>query len=80
MTVSDKDFVLKNGLTVYGTASFNSNILINNTPITINVDTKRLQAYINNRWVEMAFQSDIGTVNLSLMNLNVNYGGASGGN
>lgn len=77
MTVSDKDFIVKNGIAVDGTASFNSDFILNNIPLSINQETNRLQAYINNKWVQMALSTDIIPANLSGMNLNINYGGGN---
>ena len=77
MSTNDKDFVVTNGLIVNGTATLSSGMTINNTPISINPITNRIQAYVNNTWVEMALLSDIVPADLSVMNLNIEYNGGN---
>jgi hypothetical protein len=77
MTINQKDFVLKNGLIVNGTATLSSGMTINNTPISINDQTNRLQAYVNGAWLEMALLSDIIPADISTMSLNIEYEGGN---
>lgn len=77
MSTNDKDFVVKNGLVVSGTATLSSGMTINNTPISINTETNRLQAYVNNTWVEMALLTDIVPADFSTMNMNIEYDGGN---
>jgi tetrahydromethanopterin S-methyltransferase subunit F len=77
MSTNDKDFVVTNGLIVNGTATLSSGMTINNTPISINPITNRIQAYVNDTWVEMALLSDIVPADLSVMNLNIEYNGGN---
>ena len=77
MTTNQKDFVLENGLTVNGTATLSSGMTINNIPLSINTETNRLQAYVNNTWVQMALLTDIIPADLSTMNLNLDYNGGN---
>jgi hypothetical protein len=59
MTVSNKDFVVKNGLQVAGNATFESNVILGNAPISYDAVNNRLQIQINGSWVPVAFTSDI---------------------
>ena len=77
MSTNDKDFIVDNGLTVNGTATLSSGMTINNTPISINTETKRLQAYVNNAWVQMALLTDIIPADFSTMNINIEYDGGN---
>ena len=77
MSTNDKDFVVNNGLNVNGAATLSSGMTINNTPISINTETNRIQAYVNNAWVQMALLSDIVPADFSNMNLNIDYNGGN---
>lgn len=77
MTVTNKDFFVKNNLIVNGNATLSSGMTINNTPISINSETNRLQAYVNNTWVEMALFTDIVAADLSAMDIIINYLGGN---
>jgi hypothetical protein len=77
MSTNDKDFVVHNGLIVNGTATLSSGMTINNTPISINTETNRLQAYVNNTWVQMALLTDIVPADFSAMNANIEYDGGN---
>jgi hypothetical protein len=77
MSTNDKDFVVKNGLIVNGTATLSSGMTINNTPISINSETNRIQAYVNNSWVQMALLTDIVPADFSTMNINIEYDGGN---
>lgn len=59
MTVTDKDFKVKNGLQVAGNAAFESNVILGNTPISYDPINNRLQIQINGTWTPVAFTSDI---------------------
>lgn len=75
MSTNNKDFIVSNGLQVNGTATLSSGMTINNTPISINPETNRIQAYVNNSWVQMALLTDIVPADISSMNLNIEYDG-----
>lgn len=77
MSTNDKDFVVNNGLIVNGTATLSSGMTINNTPISVNSQTNRLQAYVNNTWVQMALLTDIIPADFSTMNANIQYDGGN---
>ena len=77
MSTNDKDFVVKNGLVVNGTATLSSGMTINNTPISIDQTTKRIKAYVNDTWVEMALLTDIVPADFSTMSLNIEYDGGN---
>jgi hypothetical protein len=79
MTVTDKDFKVKNGLNVAGDATFESNVILGNTPLAFDANTNRLQIQINGSWVPVAFTSDIPnqTNDLTFMDfgLSIDYNG-----
>lgn len=59
MSIEDKDFRVKNGLQVTGTASFNSDIIIDSVRIAYDSNYKRLKAYINDEWHMLALDTDV---------------------
>jgi hypothetical protein len=59
MTVSDKDFRVKNGLSVAGDATFGSQVILGSTPLAFDTNTNRLQLFINNAWKSIATLDDI---------------------
>ena len=59
MTVTNKDFKVKNGLEVAGDATFDSNVILGNTPISYDSVNNRLQIQINGTWIPVAYTSDI---------------------
>lgn len=59
MTTNSKDFKVKNGLKVAGTATFDNDILFNQVPISYDPQYKRLKMYINNQWSLVALDADI---------------------
>jgi len=59
MTTSNKDFRVKNGLEVAGDATFDSNVILGNTPISYDSVNNRLQVQINGTWIPVAYTSDI---------------------
>lgn len=77
MSTNNKDFVVNNGLTVSGTATLGSEMILNDTPISIDSETKRLKAYVNNTWVQMALVSDIPVTSYPNIDLHINYDGGA---
>jgi hypothetical protein len=59
MATVEKNFKIKNGLNVAGNATFDSNIILGNAPISYDAASNRLQIQINGSWVPVAFTSDI---------------------
>ena len=59
MNTDSKDFKVKNGLKVAGTATFDNDILLNQIPISYDQQSKRLKMYINNQWSLIALDADI---------------------
>jgi len=59
MTTNNKDFKVKNGLEVAGNATFDSNVILGNTPISYDSVNNRLQVQINGTWIPVAYTSDI---------------------
>ena len=74
MTVENKDFVVNN-IIVNEPATFNSNIVLSNIPFSINNQTNRLQAFVNNEWVEFAMLADIDPVNINQFASSIDYSG-----
>jgi hypothetical protein len=79
MTVTEKDFKVKNGLSVAGDATFGSNVVLGTTPIAFDTATNRLQVYVNNAWKSIAVVDDIPdtTQQLSFMDIGlaIDYNG-----
>jgi len=59
MSTTDKNFKVKNGLNVAGTATFNTDIVIGTTPIAFDTNTGRLKIQIDGNWSPVAFVGDI---------------------
>lgn len=59
MTINDKDFKVKNGLQVAGTASFDSDVVIDTIRVAYDSTNQRLKAYIDNAWHLITIDSDI---------------------
>jgi hypothetical protein len=76
MTVTDKDFKVKNGLNVAGNATFESQVILGTTPLAFDTNINRLQVYVNDAWQSIATLADIGG-NLSFMDigLSIDYNG-----
>lgn len=55
----DKNFKVKNGLNVAGTATFESDVVIGQAPISFDTQTKRLKVQIDGTWVSLAHTADI---------------------
>ena len=59
MATVDKNFKIKNGLNVAGTATFGSNVVLGTTPLRFDTATNKLQIEINGTFVPIAFTSEI---------------------
>lgn len=59
MNTAEKDFKVKNGLQVNGDAHFNSNIILDNTPVSYDPISKRLKIFIDDNWEIIPIDSDI---------------------
>ena len=79
MTVNNKDFKVKNGLNVLGDATFGSNIILGNAPISFDTNTNRLQVYVNDAWKSIAVLDDISnnsnTLTFMDIDLSIDYNG-----
>ena len=77
MTVSNKDFRIKNGLNVAGNATFDSQLILGSTPLAFDTNTNRLQLFINNAWQSIATLDDISSNNLTFMDIGliIDYNG-----
>lgn len=72
MTTDNKDFNVEHGLDVNGPAILGSTMIINSTPISIDSQTNRPKANINNQWLDFALMSDISQ---AVINNEVQYDG-----
>ena len=59
MATTDKNFKVKNGLNVAGTATFDTDIVIGTAPIAFDTETGRLKIQIDGVWSPIAFTADI---------------------
>ena len=76
---TDKDFKVKNGLNVAGTATFGSNVILGTTPIAFDTNTNRLQVYVNDTWKSIATLDDVSNtsdqINFMDIGLAIDYNG-----
>ena len=78
MTVSNKDFKVKNGLSVSGDATFDSQLILGSTPLAFDTNTNRLQLFIGNAWKSIATLDDIqasGSLTFMDIGLSIDYNG-----
>lgn len=79
MSTTDKNFKVKNGLNVAGTATFDTDIVLGTTPIAFDTVTKRLKVYIDNAWQPIALYSEIPDMTQMLtfmdVGLSIDYNG-----
>jgi hypothetical protein len=75
MATNNKNFKVKNGLNVNGTATFNSDFVLNGTQLAFDTNTNRLKVYINNEWVQVALLSDAETLSFEDIGLSIDYDG-----
>ena len=59
MATDNKNFKVKNGLNVAGTATFESSVILGETPLRFDTATNKLQLQLNGTWVPIAFNSEI---------------------
>ena len=80
MATDNKNFKVKNGLNVAGTATFGSNVILGETPLRFDTVTNKLQLQINGSWVPIALNSDIPdtSTQISFMDIGlaIDYNGA----
>ena len=76
---TDKDFKVKNGLSVAGDATFDSQVILGTTPLAFDTNTNRLQVYVNNAWKSIAVLEDIpdttNQINFMDIGLAIDYNG-----
>jgi hypothetical protein len=79
MATTNKNFKVKNGLNVGGTATFDTDIVLGTTPIAFDTNTKRLKVYIDNAWQPIALYSEIPDLTQTLtfmdVGLSIDYNG-----
>ena len=59
MATIDKNFRVKNGLNVAGTATFSTDIVLGTAPISFDTQTNRLKVQIDGTWQPIALYSEI---------------------
>jgi len=79
MATVDKNFRVKNGLNVAGTATFDTGVVIGSAPIAFDSTTGRLKIQVNGSWVSFAHTADIvdatSTINFMDIGLAIDYDG-----
>ena len=79
MATVNKNFRIKNGLNVAGTATFDSNIVLGTAPIAFDQTTGRLQIQINGACVSLAHTTDVvdtsGAISFMDIGLAIDYNG-----
>jgi hypothetical protein len=75
MTTNNKDFKVKNGLQVAGTATFQSDVVLGDTPLAFDTATNRLKVQINNEWVSIATLADADVLTFEDIGISIDYNG-----
>jgi hypothetical protein len=75
MATVDKNFKVKNGLNVAGTATFGSSVVLGETPLRFDTATNKLQLQINGTWMPIALNSEIPTLSFMDIGLSIDYNG-----
>jgi len=79
MATVNKNFKIKNGLNVAGTATFDSSVILGETPLRFDTVTNKLQIQLNGTWQPIAFASEIPdtTQDISFMDIGlaIDYNG-----
>ena len=79
MATVNKNFKIKNGLNVAGTATFDSSVILGETPLRFDTITNKLQIQLNGTWQPIAFTSEIPdtTQDISFMDIGlaIDYNG-----
>ena len=79
MATVNKNFKVKNGLNVAGTATFESNVVLGSTPLRFDTVTNKLQIQLNGQWMPIALNSEVPDentmINLMDVGLAIDYNG-----
>ena len=79
MATVDKNFRVKNGLSVAGNATFDSQVILGSTPLAFDTNTNRLQLFINDTWKSIATLDDVSNtsnqINFMDIGLSIDYNG-----
>ena len=77
-SATNKNFKVKNGLDVAGTATFGSDVILGTAPIAFDTETGRLKIQIDGSWTDIAFTSDFNPItNIGFMDIGlaIDYNG-----
>lgn len=76
MATTDKNFKVKNGLNVAGTATFDSSVVLGSTPLRFDTTTNKLQIQLDGQWKPIAFTEDLdGQIGFTDIGLAIDYNG-----
>jgi hypothetical protein len=79
MATTNKNFRVKNGLDVAGTATFDSPVVLGANALRFNSSSNKLEIQINNVWSPIAFTADIpdtsGDISFMDIGLAIDYNG-----
>jgi hypothetical protein len=79
MATTNKNFRVKNGLDVAGTATFDSPVVLGANALRFNSSSNKLEIQINNVWSPIAFTADIpdtsGDISFMDIGLAIDYDG-----
>ena len=76
MSTTDKNFKVKNGLNVAGTATFDSSVVLGSTPLRFDTSTNKLQIQLNGDWKPIAFTEDLeNQIGFTDIGLAIDYNG-----
>jgi hypothetical protein len=79
MATIDKNFKVKNGLNVAGTATFSSDMVLGTAPIAFDSETGGLKVQIDGTWLPLAYTTDVadtsGQISFMDIGLAIDYDG-----
>ena len=75
MPTNSKDFKVKNGLVVNGTATFNDQLFLDSVGMRFNSETNRLEINVNNQWSQIALLSDADSLSFEDISIAIDYNG-----
>lgn len=76
MATTGKNFKVKNGLNVAGSATFDSDVILGSTPLRFDTTTNKLQIQLNGTWKPIAFTEDLESqIGFTDIGLAIDYNG-----